>query len=107
MAAQNIINLLGELRARVLITDDEFLRLAYRFAGEIVDVEDMIEKARAQGPAKFPIPVAPAGIRTPAGDNKMPGAIPSAASQRTPSKTNADVIDLETGEPKTSKVEPQ
>jgi len=49
MAAQNIINMLGDLRDRMLITDEEYLRLAYRFAGEIVDVEDMIAAAKLEG----------------------------------------------------------
>ena len=49
LAGQNIVNMLGDLRDRLLITDEEYLRLAYRFAGEIVDVEDMLAAAKLEG----------------------------------------------------------
>jgi hypothetical protein len=52
MAAQNVVNMLSDLRDRNLITNDEYLRMAYRFAGEIVDVEDMIAAAKREG---FPV----------------------------------------------------
>jgi hypothetical protein len=38
------------LRDRGLIDDGELLRLAYRFAGEVVDVEGMLARGRAAGP---------------------------------------------------------
>jgi hypothetical protein len=54
MAAQNMVNMLSDLRDRSLITNDEYLRMAYRFAGEIVDVEDMIAAAKKEGqPVKW------------------------------------------------------
>ena len=116
MAGQNIINMLTDLRSRVLITDDEYLRLAYRFAGEIVDVENMVEQARAQGPAKFPIPVVPVVVAPAPGTPHLPGVpgtphLPGAPavdrpSQKTAGHGGSSVINIDTGEPKLSKVEP-
>ena len=103
MAAQNIINFLGDLRARCLITDDEYLRVAYRFAGELVDVEDMLAKAKAAGPAKYPL-AAPAGAgSSEAAKNLAAGA---AAAGKPHPKGGSDTIDPDTGEPKASKTEP-
>ncbi len=49
LAANNLTAVLRELRARQLIDDSEFLRLAYRFCGETVDVEEMLARGRAAG----------------------------------------------------------
>jgi hypothetical protein len=46
------------LRDRELIDDAELLRLAYRFAGEVVDVEEMLARGKKAGPPKLP-PEAP------------------------------------------------
>lgn len=45
-AASTAIQAFLALRERGLIDDAELLRLAYRFAGEVVDVEDMLRRAR-------------------------------------------------------------
>ena len=47
MAANNILPTLRELRDRRLIDDAELLRLAYRFCGETVDVEEMLARGRS------------------------------------------------------------
>ena len=47
-AAYYAINVLDDLRDRKLITNDEFLRLVYRFFGEAVDADDMLQKAAAE-----------------------------------------------------------
>jgi hypothetical protein len=47
LAAGNILPTLQELRDRNLIDDAELLRLAYRFCGESVDVEEMLARGRA------------------------------------------------------------
>ena len=44
-AAYYMINILDDLRDRQLITNAEFLRLIYRFFGETVDADDMLERA--------------------------------------------------------------
>jgi hypothetical protein len=49
MAANNMTAVLSELRRRKLIDDDEFLRMAYRFCGEWVDIPAMRARARAEG----------------------------------------------------------
>ncbi|MDK2980229.1 MAG: hypothetical protein PWQ55_576 [Chloroflexota bacterium] len=44
-AAYYMISILDDLRDRKLITNDEFLRLIYRFFGETVDADDMLKRA--------------------------------------------------------------
>ena len=47
MASSNILNVVSELRDRHLIDNAEYLRLLYRFAGETVDVEELLKRGRA------------------------------------------------------------
>lgn len=49
-AAASMAAVLSRLRDRGLIDDAEFLRVLYRFAGEGVDVEDMLARGRAAPP---------------------------------------------------------
>lgn len=60
-AAAQLIAVLEQLRGRRLIDDAELLRLIYKFAGEIVDVEEMLERGAAA-----PAPTMPAAPKTPA-----------------------------------------
>ena len=46
IAATNIITAVSTLRDRNLIDDAEMLRMIYRFSGEPVDVEEMLERGR-------------------------------------------------------------
>lgn len=46
-AAARVINAFGSLRDRGLIDDAELLRMAYRFAGEVVDVEDLLRRGKS------------------------------------------------------------
>lgn len=48
-AAYFMISILDDLRDRSLITNAEFLRLIYRFFGETVDADDMLQKASKEG----------------------------------------------------------
>ncbi len=50
VAASSIVNAFAGIRDRGLIDDKEFLRLAYRFAGEIVDVDAILAAGRKAGP---------------------------------------------------------
>lgn len=59
IAASSVIHSFLRLRERGLIDDAELLRLAYRFAGEVVDVEEMLRR----GAASPPRPGSPAGIQ--------------------------------------------
>jgi len=59
MASNNVLPALRELRDRGLIDDAEMLRLAYRFCGETVDVEEML----ARGQAAKPTASSSAGIK--------------------------------------------
>ena len=43
-----MISVLDDLRDRKLISNDEFLRLIYRFFGESVDAANMLQKAAAE-----------------------------------------------------------
>ena len=45
-AAGDIISVLTQLRDRCLIDDAELLRLAYKFTGESVDIEDMLARGK-------------------------------------------------------------
>ena len=47
-AAASVIAAFASLRDRGLIDDAELLRLAYRFAGEVVDVEEMLGRGRGK-----------------------------------------------------------
>ena len=51
MAASSIQGVLESLRSRCLIDDAELLRLAYRFFGETLDVEEMLARGAAAPPA--------------------------------------------------------
>jgi hypothetical protein len=48
-AAYYMITVLDDMRDRKLITNDEFLRLIYRFFGETIDAAEMLKKAEAEG----------------------------------------------------------
>ncbi len=45
MAATNITNVMTTLRDRGLCSDEEYLRMIYRFASEVVDVEEILASA--------------------------------------------------------------
>jgi hypothetical protein len=55
VASGAVIGSFAQLRDRGLIDDAEFLRLAYRFAGEVIDVEDMLRRGAA-APTPNPLP---------------------------------------------------
>jgi hypothetical protein len=72
-AAYYMINVLKELKDRDLIANDEFLRVIYRFFGESLDAEAMLEKAKQeidleQGKA----PAKPAAAAGPINDDLKP-----------------------------------
>jgi len=46
LAATQIVSAFAVIRDRGLIDDAELLRLSYRFAGELVDVEEMLERGK-------------------------------------------------------------
>ena len=50
-AASKVVNAFASLRDRGLITDEELLRVSYRFAGEIVDVPTLLQAAKRGGDA--------------------------------------------------------
>lgn len=54
-AAATIIGSFLRLRQGKLIDDAELLRLAYRFAGEVVDVEDMLRRGKSSGLLDLPV----------------------------------------------------
>ncbi len=55
MATTNLVNSLVVLSDRQMLDDSEFLRLIYRFMGESVDVDEMLARGKAAGPAS-PLP---------------------------------------------------
>ncbi len=57
VAMSTASNALGALRDRAVIDDAEMLRMVYRFAGEVVDVEALLARGKKAG---FPLTMVPA-----------------------------------------------
>jgi hypothetical protein len=55
VAASTIVGSFVNLRDRGLIDDQELMRVAYRFAGEVVDVEEMLARGAKAPEPKIPI----------------------------------------------------
>lgn len=60
IAASTVVEAFKELRDRGLIDDEELLRMAYKFAGEMVDVQKLLKDGLAAGPVKQLAPAKPA-----------------------------------------------
>ena len=54
MAASQIIAAFTDLRDRGLIDDAELMRITYRFAGELVDVEELLARGAKAPPPRLP-----------------------------------------------------
>ncbi|MDR3575350.1 MAG: hypothetical protein P4L50_15930 [Anaerolineaceae bacterium] len=89
-ATDNIYNSFSELHDLGLITDNEFLRMVYRFSGETVDIEEVLAEAKANPPKAH---IHPPVVKPPVGAN---GIRPSTTKIPTASQT----INPETGEDK-------
>lgn len=69
-SAGRIYDVFAALRDRALVDDAELMRLVYRFAGEVVDVEDMLRRGKAAGLPAMPAtgwpgsPLSPGGRKT-------------------------------------------
>ena len=68
VAASTIVGSFINLRDRGLIDDQELMRIAYRFAGEVVDVEDMLARG-----ARAPEPKIPEGGSKPSKNGRPAG----------------------------------
>ena len=86
LAANNILSAFSQARDRELIDDAELLRLLYRFAGETVDVEEMLLRGKKAGPGDCSV--------KPVSQNQA-GAAPGAMTN-----TGAKYINKETGDTK-------
>lgn len=86
VAASTMVGALGSLRDRGIIDDAEFLRMAYRFAGEVADIEALLARGRKAGPAAGK----PAEVKTSPGPGRKPVA----------GKPAGVKVDGETGEEK-------
>jgi len=96
VAMTSSISALADLRDRCVIDDAELLRMVYRFAGEVVDVEALLERGRAAGKR---LTSNPSGL--------LPGEEPEdkpeekdGSSVKPPPISVSKVIDKETGETK-------
>ena len=67
-AASTIIGSFAAMRDRGLIDDAELMRMAYRFAGEVVDIEDLLKRG-----AEAPPPLVPRGMKPPKGPGRPAG----------------------------------
>jgi hypothetical protein len=92
MAANHISAVLTELRDRGLIDDGEMLRVAYRFFGEVPDIEALLERGKAAAST------ASTGSATDKKDSAN-GKKDSADARRS-GKLPVGKVDLVTGEPK-------
>jgi len=72
VAGSTVINSFIQLRREGLIDDAELLRLAYKFAGEVVDVQELLRAGRAAGPLE-------SGGGPVTGDGAAAGAVRDAA----------------------------
>jgi len=94
-AANMIVVAFANLRGRGLIDDAELLRLAYRFAGEVTDVEDMLRRGQVAPPVP---PEQPGSApRTSHPGSTLPPAQPSNNPPNI--KVNPIKINPGTGEP--------
>lgn len=77
-AASTIINAYYTLRAQGLIDDAELLRIAYKFSGELIDVEEMLKRGKVAGKL-LPPPDASPGVGAPGsgGVGQPPGNDPT------------------------------
>ncbi len=84
VAMSTATNALAQLRDRAVIDDAEFLRMVYRFAGEVVDVEALLARGQKAG-------VPPQAQRV----QKTPGAAPAQAPGKPARiRVNPDTGDL-------------
>ena len=67
-AASTIIGSFAAMRDRGLIDDAELMRMAYRFAGEVVDLEDLLKRG-----SEAPPPIVPRGMKPPKGAGRPAG----------------------------------
>ena len=84
LSAANINSVFTGLRDRQLVDDAELLRVIYRFVGEPLDVEDMLDRGEKAGPPIIPIK-------------------PDTSSGAGPAPVDQSAVDPETGEEKTGK----
>ncbi len=75
-AATTAVAAFSALRDRGLIDDAELLRIAYRFAGEVIDVEDMLKRGAAAPAPQAPVQDGRGGSRSAPGGNGSAPAIP-------------------------------
>jgi hypothetical protein len=71
-ASSMVVAAFQSLRDRGLIDDAELLRIVYRFSGEVVDIEDMLERGEKAPPPK--LPAAPGATGNVPGITRPPGA---------------------------------
>ncbi|RPI23013.1 MAG: hypothetical protein EHM70_23060, partial [Chloroflexota bacterium] len=78
VAASTVVGAFAGLRDRGLIDDAELLRVAYRFAGEIVDIEGMLIRGKNAPAPKMLQPTNPGGRPTNSGGRHTnPGGRPA------------------------------
>jgi hypothetical protein len=53
VAASTIVGSFARLRDRGLIDDQEFMRMAYRFAGEVIDIDELLKQGSEAPKPKF------------------------------------------------------
>ncbi|OGO39876.1 MAG: hypothetical protein A2Z04_00180 [Chloroflexi bacterium RBG_16_57_9] len=70
-ASGRIYDVFAALRDRAMVDDAELLRIVYRFAGEVIDVEDMLRRGQAAGLPVFPVGW-PIGAGDPSDRQKTP-----------------------------------
>jgi hypothetical protein len=107
VAMSTASNALGALRDRAVIDDAEMLRMVYRFAGEVVDVEALLERGKKAGyPVKVKAEIEAMNPPGPTkakqepgqGKEKSSGDSPGSGPARTPGKPAGIKVNGETGD---------
>ena len=94
-ATDNIYNSFNQLHDLGLVTDNEFLRMIYRFSGETIDIEEILAEAKAD-PPKQHIHIQP--LR-PVAAPAAAGAGGAAVGSKDKIPASNQGIDPDTGEP--------
>ena len=96
IAASTVVNAFQELRDRGLIDDQEFLRMVYKFAGEVVDVEYLLKEGKAAPDVATKNPIDKARIE--ADRNRSEPSKPAPGSGDASARKPGIKIDGETGD---------
>ena len=98
VAMTSAIAALSELRDRCVIDDAELVRMVYRFAGEVADVEALLERGKRAGKRMTSNPDGMQPVEETQPEDKQPSTQPASSKVKLPRPSQ--VVDKESGEAK-------